>query len=141
MPIRIMIKLRNLLSPVLLLLAGCGDAYDSTGANGSGTISPMAGNWAQDTGTDVEGMTITFDGPSDRISVHLAPRADGTHGHGEGKNTYSYDAATKALTVNSELMGHGKADKWIGVVSGDAFELAAADMKLKFKKGGKPAGH
>lgn len=133
-----MINLRKLLLSVLLLLVACGDTKDSAGG---GAISPMAGNWAQDTGTDAPGMTITFDGPSDRISVHLAPRADGTHGHGEGKNTYSYDAATKALTVNSELMGHGKGDKWIGTVSGEAFELAAADITLKFNKGGKPSGH
>ena len=101
----------------------------------------MLGNWTQVTGTDAEGMTITFDGKNDRISIHLPPRADGTHGHGEGKLTYTYDDKSKALIVNAELLGHGKADSWTGTVIGDEFELAAADTKLKFKKGGAPAGH
>tara|TARA_R110002094_G_scaffold173493_1_gene154815 strand:+ start:166 stop:591 length:426 start_codon:yes stop_codon:yes gene_type:complete len=141
MPNRIMIKLRNLLFLALLTLAACGDSKDSPGGSGSPNASPMAGNWTQITGTEAAGMAITFDGNSDRISVHLPPRADGTHGHGEGKLTYTYDDKTKALTVNAELMGHGKADSWVGKVTGDQFELAAADTTLKFKKGGKISGH
>ncbi|MFT4512951.1 MAG: hypothetical protein ACI89X_000659 [Planctomycetota bacterium] len=139
-----MIKLRNLLFPALLTLAACGGSKDSPGGgtgNGSGAVSPMAGNWTQDTGSDAPGMMITFDGASDKLSVHLPPRADGTHGHADGKNTYTFDSVTKALTVHSELIGHGKADTWTGTVAGDAFELAAADTKLKFKKGGEASGH
>ncbi|MFT6083027.1 MAG: hypothetical protein ACI8UD_000718 [Planctomycetota bacterium] len=141
MPFRIMIKLRNLLFPVLLTLAACGDAKDSPGAGGAADGGPMVGNWTQVTGIDATGMMITFDGMNDKVSVHFPPRADGTHGHADGKLTYSFDDKTKALTVNAELMGHGKADTWTGTVAGETFELAAADTKLKFKKGGKPSGH
>lgn len=139
--VRIMIQLRNLLFPVLLTLAACGGTKDSPGTSGTADGGPMAGNWTQVTGTDKTGMTITFDGMSDKISVHLAPGADDIHGHADGKLTYLFDDKTKALTVNAELMGHGKADTWTGTVAGETFELAAADTKLMFKKGGEPSGH
>lgn len=126
-----MMKFRYLVFASLLTLAACGN----------GDEGPMAGNWVQVTGTDAAGMTITFDGASNKISVHMAPRADGGHDHGEGKLTYEYVAESKALTVHAELLGHGKADTWTGTVAGDTFELAAQETKLKFKKGSAPAGH
>lgn len=139
MPGRTMMKFRHLLFPALLTLAACGGDKEPTGD--STTNSVMAGNWSQDTGSDAPGMTITFDGESDKISVHLAPRADGTHDHAHGKNTYSYDDKTKALTVNSELLGDGKGDTWTGTVAGDGFEIKSGETTLKFKKGGEVKGH
>lgn len=121
-------KLRNLIFPALLTLAACGE-------------HPMAGNWTQVTGTDKVGMTITFDGHSNKISVHLAPRADGGHDHAHGDLTYLYDDATQAVTVEAELLGANKPSSWAGKVNGTKLELGAADTKLQFEKGGKVAGH
>ena len=123
-------KLRYLIFPALLTLAACGEPEH-----------PMAGNWGEVTGSDKVGMTITFDGNSNKVNVHLAPRPDGSHGHAHGALTYTYDDATKAVTVEAELLGADKPSSWAGKVEGTKLELGAADTKLVFEKGGKPAGH
>lgn len=100
---------------------------------------PLAGNWSQDTGADAKGMSLEFDAKGSEVMVHTAPAADGSHDHLHG--SYTFDAATKAVTVKCKLLGDGKADSWAGTLAGDTLELAAGDQKLKFKKGGKAHGH
>jgi hypothetical protein len=95
---------------------------------------PLAGNWAQDTGTDAKGINLEFDPASAKMTVHTAPRADGTHDHPAA--TYTFDAATKAVTVKCKLLGDAKADTWTGTLAGAVLELAGGADKLKFKKGG-----
>ena len=124
-----MIKLRTWFLPSVLLFAACS----------SDEGSPVAGNWKQVTGTNKDGATISFDGYSDKLNVHLAPNADGTHGHAHG--TYIYDEATKSITVKAAVLVGSKEDTWTGSVDGTIMELGAADTKLRFEQGGKPAGH
>ena len=99
-----------------------------------GSDNPLAGNWSQDTGTDAEGMMLSFDGKSDKLQVHTAPDAEDHHDHISG--TYVFDAASKAVTVNASLMGADKAASWSGQLDGDSLEIGAADTRLKFKRGG-----
>lgn len=112
----------------VLLFAACG-----------GSDHALAGNWLQDTGSDAKGMSIEFDGKGTEVMVHTAPAADGTHDHLHG--SYTFDAATKAVTIKAKLLGDGKADTWTGALVGDRLELSSADGKLAFQKGGKPYGH
>lgn len=112
-----------------LLLASCGD-----------DVGPMAGNWSEVTEDGSKGMVITFDGYSDKLAVHLKPREGGGHGHATGELTYDYDAESGALTVRALLLGPQGPAVWRGVVASDAFDLAAADHRLRFQRGGS-AGH
>ena len=66
--------------------------------------------------------------------VHTAPEADGTHDHLHG--TYTFDAASKAVTVKCKLMGDWKSEAWTGTLAGEVLELTDGTDKLKFKKGG-----
>jgi polyisoprenoid-binding protein YceI len=111
----------------LVLLAACSDHH------------PLAGAWNQELPNDAHGMHIAFDPKSDRLEVGLAPRADGTHDHLEG--TYTFDAATKTVTVKARLMGDGKADTWTGKLAGVEIELSSADGKLTFHHGEHAHGH
>lgn len=111
----------------LVLLAACGDHH------------PLAGAWNQELPNDAHGMHITFDTKGDKLDVGLAPRADGTHDHLHG--TYTFDAATKALTVKAKLLGEGKADTWTGKLNGAEIELSSADGKLTFHQGDHAHGH
>ncbi len=118
-------------SALLLLLAP---------ACGSGAAShPLAGNWSEVLPEGQKGMTLTFDGESEKMVVHGRPQADNTHSH--PKATYRYDAASQAVTVTGRILDGDKADSWKGAVAGDVLELAAADTKLRFQRGGKPHGH
>ena len=117
-------------SALLLLAAACGSG---------GASHPLAGNWSEVLPEAQKGMTLTFDGESEKMVVHGRPQADNTHTH--PKATYRYDAASKAVTVTGCILDGNKADSWTGVVAGDVLELASADTKLKFQRGGKPHGH
>jgi len=130
-----MTNLRNLL--LLALFAVTAVSLTSCGDEGS----PMGGSWNQVTGTEKEGMTIDFERHGNKVSVHLAPRPDGTHDHAHGELVYTYTDETKAVTVKAELLGDGKGDTWTGKVDGDNLELGAADTVLKFKRGKAAAGH
>lgn len=113
--------------PVLLLFAACADHH------------PLAGAWNQELPGGAHGMHITFDTKGDKVDIGLPPRADGTHGHDKG--TYTFDAATKTVTVKAKLMGDGKADTWTGVLDGEHLELGSADGKLMFHHGEHAQGH
>jgi hypothetical protein len=115
-----------LLFPALLVLAACSD-------------HPLAGSWNQHTGADAEGMSLEFQTDGDEIMVHTAPDASGHHEHVHG--TYTFDAASGALTVNAALIGDDKAKSWTGKLNGDKLELGAADTKLTFEKGSAAHGH
>ncbi len=115
------------LIPVLLLFAACG------------TKHPLAGGWSQELPGAAKGMFLEFDGGSDKLELHTAPRPDGTHDHVDG--TYAWDAASRTVTVHCKLAGEGKADTWTGVVEGDHFELSAADGKFRFHRGGEADEH
>ena len=121
---------RVVVSTLLVLVAACGPGASA---------HPLAGNWAEVVPEGQKGMTLTFDDDSEKMVVHGRPQADGTHAH--PKASYRYDAASKTLTVTGRILDGAKADSWIGTVAGDAFELAGADTKLTFQRGGKPHGH
>jgi hypothetical protein len=99
----------------------------------------LAGNWTQELPGGAVGMSLEFDGKGERVVVHGAPRPDGSHGH--PKATFTWDAATKTLTMKGDLVVDGKEGTWTGKLEGDRMELGAADGKLVFRRGGKPAGH
>lgn len=111
----------------LVLLAACSDHH------------PLAGAWNQELPNNAHGMHLAFDTKSDKVGIGLAPRADGTHEHMDG--TYTWDAATKTLTVKAKLMGEGKADTWTGKLADHEFELSSADGKLTFHHGDHAHGH
>jgi hypothetical protein len=96
--------------------------------------SPLAGNWAQDTGSDAKGVNLTFDETGTKLFVHGAPAADGTHAHPPA--SFTFDATSNALTVTCKLLGDGKAETWKGTVAGAAMELTGGTDTLKFRKGG-----
>ncbi|MEO6597438.1 MAG: hypothetical protein ABIP94_22065 [Planctomycetota bacterium] len=112
----------------VLLLAACGADHN-----------PMAGNWSQQLPGNAKGMTIEFDGASDKVNVHTAPREDGGHGHVRG--TYIFDAPGRSVTVKAKLAGDDKADTWKGTVDGTRMDLSSADGKLAFQRGGAADGH
>ena len=113
-----------------LFLAACGV---------DGPKSPMAGNWSEVLPDGTPGMTLTFDGYSDKMSVHGRPQADGTHTH--PKATYAYDEATQALTVTGQILDGDKGASWRGKVVEGGFELVAGATTLKFERGGEAHGH
>jgi len=100
---------------------------------------PLAGNWSQDLGEGKQGMSLTFEVGGERILVHTAPDAEGHHDHLDG--TYTFDAASRAVTVQARLGGDGQPGSWTGAVDGDHLELGAADTKLSFHRGADPHGH
>ena len=118
----------KLFLPGLLLLAACGADH------------PLAGNWSLESGADAKGTALTFDGNSDKVSVHLATREDGSHGHAP-MGSYTFDEKTNAVTVKALILGEGKAEQWAGKLDGEHLELSAGDTHLKFHKGGDPHGH
>jgi len=95
---------------------------------------PLAGSWAQDTGSDAKGAYLEFQTGGSKVVVHGAPRADGTHDH--PKATYTFDAATKAVTVQGKLLGDGKAETWTGTLAGGVLTLTGGADTLQFKLGG-----
>jgi len=106
----------------VLLFAACGSDH------------PLAGNWAQQLDGGKKGMSLGFKRGGETVLVHTAPREDGSHDHLRG--TYTFDPASKAVTVTCKLLGDGKADTWTGVLNGKALELSSADGKLAFAQGG-----
>lgn len=115
---------------VSLCLAACGK---------DGPKSPMAGNWSELRAGGEPGMTLTFDGYSEKMSVHGRPQQDGTHTH--PKATYTFDEQTKALTVSGRILDGDKGASWSGTVAGDAFTLTSGETTLKFERGGEAHGH
>ncbi len=115
-------RIRHLLFVPFLLLASCSSDH------------PLTGNWAQDTGTAVKGIQLGFDTAGTKVTVHTAPRPDGTHDHPAA--TYTFDAASKAVTIKGDLAGDGKTDTWTGTVTGDTMQLTGGAATLRFKKGG-----
>lgn len=121
--------IRNLVSLALFVtLAACDSGATSAGA--------IAGHWLQETQSDQKGITLEFDDKSEKLLVHTAPEEQGGHDHLSG--TYSFDAASGAVTVRAELGGHGKGDSWSGKLEGDNLTLSAGASTLRFRRGGDP---
>ena len=95
-----MIKHTNRLFATLALLASLAACGSDAGA--STDAGPIAGHWAQETGSDNKGMTLEFDADSDKLMVHTAPAEDGTHDHLDG--TYSIDAKTGAVHYEGQRL-------------------------------------
>jgi hypothetical protein len=111
----------------MFLLAACGSHH------------VLTGEWAQMTPDGKEGVELEFDATGTKISVHGTPRPDGGHDHPQA--TFTFDAATKAMTIECALLGDGKATTWKGSLNGDALEISSADGKLTFRRGGHAHGH
>lgn len=104
-----------------LLFAACGGQH------------PLGGHWKADKPpAPVEKLGIDFDANSDAVLTHL----DTADGHGHKKGTYTFDAATMAVTVKCLVLGDGKSDTWTGKLAGDTLELTGGTDKVTFKKGG-----
>ena len=115
-----------------VLFAACGHDHDHATAGAS--THAIHGDWKQDTGTDAEGIGLTFYSDGTKVGLHTAPRPDGSHDHLYG--TYTFDAATKALSIKGlKLLGDGKADAWTGTVGADRIELSAGADKVACKRG------
>ena len=102
---------------------------------------PLAGAWNEERADGKPGISIEFDVKGTACMVHAAPPADGSHADHIDGVTYTFDAATKAVTIKGKLMGGGKADTWTGKLDGAHFEVTSADGKLKFHHGKPAAGH
>ena len=107
----------------MLLLAACGSHH------------VLTGSWAQETPEGTEGVVLEFDDTGTRIAVHAHHRADP-----HPKATFTFDAATKAMTIECAL-GDGKATTWKGSLNGGVLDLSSADGKLTFRRGGHASGH
>lgn len=105
----------------LLALSACGDHH------------PLSGNWNQELPGGKAGMHLSFDTKGTNMEASTPPRADGSHDHVRG--TYTFDAATKALTVKLALLGADHPDSWSGKVEGEHIELEAGTTKLVFHRG------
>ena len=120
---------RLLLLAALPFLAACGGSH------------ALEGTWIQDLPGGERGIDMKFQIGGDQMLVHDVPPSDGGHApHIEGC-TYTYDDATKALTIQGELFGAGKGDKWTGKVAGSQIDLSAPDGKTKFHRGEAAHGH
>ncbi len=100
---------------------------------------PLEGGFSQQVSGDGKGAHAEFDVSSNKFMLHTAPDAEGHHDHVDG--SYTFDAATGAVTVNAALMGDKKPAVWTGKLSGDDLELSAGTDKLVFKRGGAAHGH
>jgi hypothetical protein len=125
-PTMIMRRRQSFVLVAALLFAACGSDHSHD--------HPLAGSWGQDTGSDKKGVYLEFDTSGTKCIVHGAPREDGTHDHPSA--TYTWDAATKAVTVKGKLIGDAKADTWTGTLAGESLSLTGGADTLKFKKGG-----
>jgi hypothetical protein len=115
-------RTRLLLCSILLsFAASCSEGTDA-----------MAGNWKPDGQSGAHTVGLEFDGKGDKVMGHV----DGPDGHKHPSGTYTYDAATKLVTVRAKLLGDAMADTWTGTVAGDSLELTGGTTKLKLKKGG-----
>jgi hypothetical protein len=112
---------------LLLLLTACSDKH------------PLAGHWNQELPGGAHGAHLHFDTKGDKVNVGLAPRADGTHDHVHG--TYTFDAATGAITVKAKLLEGNPADAWSGKLHDGHLDLKAGEVNLHFHRGDKAAGH
>ena len=119
---------------VFAALPSCGgeptDAATGTNA--------LAGHWSQELEGGGHGMPLQFDGDSDRLMVHTAPREDGTHDHLHG--TYEVQAGSAAVTVRCALLGDGNGDTWQGALSGEHLTLRSGGTELQFHRGEDPHG-
>ncbi|MFK7742316.1 MAG: hypothetical protein AB8H80_18525 [Planctomycetota bacterium] len=129
-------RTHKLFAPLVLLagLASCG-----ADANANANAGPIAGHWAQETGTEKKGMTVQFDSESNKVMVHTAPAEDGSHGHVNG--TYTFDAESNEVNVQCALNGKDKSDAWKGKLDGEHLSLTGGDETLKFHKGSDPHEH
>ncbi|HEX6811882.1 MAG TPA: hypothetical protein VF384_09700 [Planctomycetota bacterium] len=117
---------RSCLVP-LLLLASCGSHH------------VLAGNWVQVMADGKVGVQVQIDETGTRIQVHGAPRPEGGHGHPEA--SFTFDEATRIVTIECALLGDGKATTWKGSVDGDRLELSSADGKLTLQRRDQVSGH
>jgi hypothetical protein len=109
----------------LLLLAACGH--------------PLKGYWkAEAVPAPLKKVGIDFDDATDRVLAHIdrfLPNSD-TSEHKHEPGHYTFDAATKAVTVKCKLMGDGKAETWTGTLAGETLELTGGADMVKLVKGG-----
>jgi hypothetical protein len=105
----------------LLVLAACGG-------------HPLAGGWHQHVATGT-GMELEFDAGSNKLVVHGAPAADGTHEHHSG--TYALDGQRLQL----EWTEGGKTVSWSGELRGDVLELQGAGGRVEFHRGSSDHDH
>ena len=101
-----------------------------------GSHHVLTGKWSQVTPDGKEGVVLEFDDTGTQIFVHAHHRADK-----HPKATFTFDAATKAMTIECALSDDGKATTWKGALNGDALDLSSADGKLTFRRGGHVGGH
>lgn len=111
--------LRLSLLPALLLAACSSD-------------NPMAGHWAMQGAAGPLKVGLEFHGSNGKVLAHV----DGPDGHAHIDGTYTYDAATKAVTVKGKFLGDAKGDTWTGTVAGDEVKLTSGADSFTFKKGG-----
>ncbi|MBL8755260.1 MAG: hypothetical protein JNK15_18315 [Planctomycetes bacterium] len=120
-------RLRLLVLP-LFLFAACGGDHASTGGDA------LAGHWSPVGKVGELEVGLEFDGKGDKVVGHV----DGPDGHVHPPGlTYSFDAATKKVTLKGKVLGDGKADTWTGTLGGDTLELVGGTDKFTVKKGGK----
>ena len=108
----------------MLLLAACGNHH------------VLTGSWTQDTPDGKAGVGIDFDDTGTKIFVHAHHLPDQ-----HPPATFTFDAATMAMTIECALLGDGKAKTWKGSLNGDVIELTSADGKMTFRRGGQTHGH
>jgi hypothetical protein len=117
----------------LFLIAACGGHKDHGNATGNATGDALAGFWAADGKVGELTIGLEFDGKGDKVMAHV----DGPDGHEHPPGTtYTFDAATKKVTVKGKVLGDGKADTWTGTLAGDALALTGGADTIKVKKGG-----
>jgi len=79
--------------PFLVVAAACSKGSDA-----------LAGHWKAEAPVNGLQVGIDFDGNGGQVIVHL----DGPDGHTHPpKGTYTFDAASKAVTVRALLLGEG----------------------------------
>jgi hypothetical protein len=127
-----LMRIRHLLFVPFLALAAC-TKHESSVVD----TSSLGGKWkTEPPPASLENHSLDLDSGSDKAMVHFDTAGEHVHKYG----TYTFDPATKALTVRCLVLGEGKPDVWTGTVTGDAMTLSAGDSKLSLKKAGK-AGH
>ncbi len=118
----------------LLLIAACDGHKDHASTGGDA----LAGHWSAVGKLGELTVGIEFDGKGGNVVAHI-DGPDG-HMHSAKDTTYTFDAATKKVTIKGKLLGSAKenaATEWAGSVNGDTLELVGGTDKITVKKGGK----